>query len=42
MCVQRLETATTVAVVLLVFCTTCAETAVGNWLYTYGVRQVRL
>mmetsp|Transcript_9121 Transcript_9121/g.15934 ORF Transcript_9121/g.15934 Transcript_9121/m.15934 type:complete len:507 (-) Transcript_9121:653-2173(-) len=40
--VERLELITTVAVVSLVFCTTAAETAVGNWLYTYGVREAGL
>lgn len=34
-----LERVTTCSVVILVFFTTAAETAIGNWLYTYGVRQ---
>lgn len=38
---QFLSTTVTVLAVVLVFCTTAAETAVGNWLYTYGVREVR-
>ena len=38
--VQSLSTLVTVFTVVLIFCTTAAETAVGNWLYTYGVREV--
>ncbi len=40
-CAQLLERVTTYTVVVLVFFTTAAETSIGNWLYTYGVRQVR-
>uniref|UniRef100_A0A7S3VJM8 Major facilitator superfamily (MFS) profile domain-containing protein n=1 Tax=Dunaliella tertiolecta TaxID=3047 RepID=A0A7S3VJM8_DUNTE len=39
---QLLSTVVTVLAVVLVFCTTAAETAVGNWLYTYGVREIGL
>ena len=39
---QVLSTTITTLTVVLIFCTTAAETAVGNWLYTYGVREVSL
>lgn len=37
-----LELATTVAVVSLVFFTTSAETALGNWIHTFSIREVGL
>ena len=37
-----LETLTTASVVFLVFCTTAAETAIGNWLYTYSSNEMGL
>lgn len=40
--IQNLELATTTIVVTLVFITTAAETAVGNWLNTYALKAVGL
>ncbi|GIL79806.1 hypothetical protein Vretifemale_9097 [Volvox reticuliferus] len=37
---RSLELVTTLAVVVLVFFTTAAETAIGNWLYTFSLREV--
>ncbi|GLI68054.1 hypothetical protein VaNZ11_012349 [Volvox africanus] len=37
---RSLELVTTLAVVLLVFFTTAAETAIGNWLFTFSLREV--
>ncbi|KXZ55589.1 hypothetical protein GPECTOR_2g1139 [Gonium pectorale] len=37
---RTLELVTTVAVVVLVFITTAAETAIGNWIYTFSVKEV--
>ncbi|KAG2434076.1 hypothetical protein HXX76_007804 [Chlamydomonas incerta] len=37
---RSLELVTTVAVVVLVFFTTAAETAIGNWIYTFSLREV--
>lgn len=37
---RTLELVTTVAVVVLVFFTTAAETAIGNWIYTFSLREV--
>lgn len=39
---QMLEAIATTAVVILVFCTTCAETAIGNWLFTYSSEEMGL
>ena len=39
---QALEAICTVAVVTLVFCTTAAETAVGNWLFTFASKVMEL
>ncbi|KAG2501542.1 hypothetical protein HYH03_000049 [Edaphochlamys debaryana] len=36
---RTLELLTTTAVVILVFLTTGAETAIGNWIYTFSVRE---
>ncbi|GLC40677.1 hypothetical protein PLESTM_001100600 [Pleodorina starrii] len=37
---RSLELVTTVAAVVLVFFTTAAETAIGNWLYTFSLKEV--
>jgi FHS family Na+ dependent glucose MFS transporter 1 len=37
-----LETLTSASVIFLVFCTTAAETAIGNWLYTYASNEMGL
>ncbi len=37
---RPLELTVTTAVVVLVFFTTAAETAIGNWVYTFSVREL--
>ncbi len=39
---QWLQALCTIAVVLLVFCTTAAETAIGNWLFTFASKGMSL
>lgn len=40
--IRFLDNLTTSSVIFLVFCTTAAETAIGNWLYTYSSNEMGL
>ncbi|GAX75222.1 hypothetical protein CEUSTIGMA_g2666.t1 [Chlamydomonas eustigma] len=39
---KTLEIVCTTAVIVLVFCTTAAETAIGNWLFTFASKEMGL